>query len=490
MGTKHLLAVLAEAHHATHLTIHTNQLDGLVASLMEQKQLGRGALIALDDPLQADLLHLGRTAPNTTAPAAEAADANGSSIRMGASTSISASHTSPAAGSSPAAATATKPRGPCYQRLTVDSPVTKASVELVMQLLDLLPGTQHLRELELGQCRMLYGLLCEHKMRTYVAPSLLHTVTQPQPGTSYGTRLGAGSSSSSSSSSSNSSSGPARGWRGSCRALVVDGFGRFGGLRATPLTLLQPLLGCMEQLQVLIGWHVDGTQSLLHTTSLTPLRALVLLETRCCGDMLASLPGLTGLRHLAMTHGDLSWAHVDGAALSALLALTSVDLSYSTTTLPAEVLSGLCSVTGLRSLDLMWTSIASLPEHATALTRLSELHWACSTGPMQLDVVWRLTSLRVLTVGDLRWAAVPGAISQLSNLQSLSVDGLSLASLPTTISALVQLQLLDVGISVIKVLPDTITALTQLKTIQGSGMQAAEQSAAVQAFLAERGVTL
>jgi hypothetical protein len=41
--------------------------------------------------------------------------------------------------------------GPCFQRLTVLGQVTGREVHQVVQLLDLLPGTQHLQELELEQ---------------------------------------------------------------------------------------------------------------------------------------------------------------------------------------------------------------------------------------------------------------------------------------------------------------------------------------------------
>jgi internalin A len=173
--------------------------------------------------------------------------------------------------------------------------------------------------------------------------------------------------------------------------------------------------------------------------------------------------------------------------LPALVRLTSLKLNLIDTPLSSEALESVFDVRGLRSLKLINSNVASLPVGATALTGLSGLYWhapvAYGTEPLQLEVLWRLSSLSRLTLFSSRIREVPDAISQLSNLRSLCVRSRSLASLPASISSLKELRQLSVVDSSLTVLPEFVTALTKLTSFQGDRIQAKEQSPAVQAFL-------
>jgi hypothetical protein len=273
---------------------------------------------------------------------------------------------------------------------------------------------------------------------------------------------------------------------------------------------LQPLLGSLRQLRTLFLVSVSAAGLPQHVGCLDQLRALHLSFASDCGpEVLAAAAGLTNLQHLGMclTGGVITSMP---SCCTALVHLTSLDLSGRVLT--QEALDGVCSITGLRSLNLrsthgcstlpntithlanlhsLWlkeSSVSSLPECLTALTALGVLGWSCSAAvaPLPLEVVWRLKSLYFLYIEDQYMASVPAAISSLTGLLILQVGGQALTALPTSISALKRLDVIQVFAPQLRALPDSITALTQLKMVRVPSVQVQEQPSAVQAFLAGR----
>jgi hypothetical protein len=371
-----------------------------------------------------------------------------------------------------------------YRRVSIDGELTAAVAQQVVQLLDLLPGTHNLLELELGGGSWFFEDY-EFDYKEAMSPPHFgsHAVPQAAAGAACCGPLAAQSNGSSDSSSSqrrgcHATSLTTYGWRRSCRALVVCG----PCCAFLPITDLEPVLGSLQQLHVLSGSSLDCTELPLYAASLRSLRALELHESHGGAAMFACVAGCTDLRHLGIAR--CHTVSMPSTTLPALVRLTSLHMDLRRSVLSSEALESVCDVSGLRSLRLMNSGVGSLPVRATALTALRTLIWHAprATEPLQLEVVWRLSSLASLSVGGYV-VAVPEGISQLRNLHSLCVRSSSLASLPASISSLKELRQLSVVDSSLTVLPEFVTALTKLTSFYGNRMKAEEQSPAVQVFL-------
>jgi Leucine-rich repeat (LRR) protein len=271
-------------------------------------------------------------------------------------------------------------------------------------------------------------------------------------------------------------------------------------------------MGSVVQLQQLFLACVTAEQLPLFVEPWQGLTSLHLRGMGSCGpEVLAAAAELTNLRHLGLNLSDTSITALPGA-LQDLIHLTSLDLSYNLLT--EEVLEGVCSMTRLRCLKLVcvegftWSTLppsisklvhlqalvlqgpemGSLSEAMTALTALWQFTWSAwdAPKPMQMDVVWRLKSLYVLTIEDHHMAALPDTISQLTNLRKLHIHADFLTALPSSMSNLLNLVELNVDSAQLQILPRAITALTNLQRITAPGVLLRAQSPAVRAFLAGR----
>jgi Leucine-rich repeat (LRR) protein len=430
-----------------------------------------------------------------------------------------------AAGSkpSPSQPPAAKPRSPQFGHITVDGELTKAKVQQLVKLLDVLPGTQHLHTLVLSNVpiddSMPYDQLYWDKhvrfSKGLLAPqgTFAAALTTPQPssssssvpskahvGTTPSAHGGAGSSSSSS-------------WRSSCRVLLA-------GRHKTKIHIsdLSPLLEATQQLEAAVLQGMWVRDMPLHLASLRPLRALQLSNVSglSCPGVLLGVSRLTNLRHLGICncmHSPFDFTYLPDA-FSALVRLTSLDLSY--TYITGEGLKGACGISSLRSLNLsftyfcaflpdsirqltgleeldMWyTAVHQLPEGLTALTGLRSLKWGSCTegGGVHVEDLWQLTSLCYLQLFDDTLPFLPGAVSQLTALTWLWVNSTLLQHLPDSISALVGLERLTLFTESLQALPESITMLTQLTSIKLGHCKVDKvlegAPAAVKAFVEER----
>jgi hypothetical protein len=277
-----------------------------------------------------------------------------------------------------------------------------------------------------------------------------------------------------------------------------------------PLTTLQPLLGSLERPRVLGIYHMQATQLPLYAASLRGLRGLYLAGIQECDEgVLACIAGLPQLECLGINVCRNPLPTMPRAFVSPGH-LTNLDLTG--TTLNEELLEGVCAATRLQSLDLHWasgfttlpdsigrltdlrllrltlTQVVCLPETLTALTRLRALCWSqlMPIQPLDLEVLWGMTSVGFLVLGDHCLTTIPEGIRHLTRLHCLMLEGQELASLPSSISALVELRQLDLDAPQLQSLPDSVTALTKLEVVTAPGVVLGSQSTAVRAFLAAR----
>jgi hypothetical protein len=479
MPPEQQLRVLAAADQAMSLTIRGSQMDGLVACLvqqLEQQQQAQEEEEGFTDRLLQDgMLRLSfgssAAAPDITPPPVPTNSSGSSGSGCGSSSyhtqvltatcgsatrsSSTSSITTTGAPSSHPKMAGAKLHAPVLNHIMVTGSVSTASLE---QLLDLLPGTQHLQEVLL--CNRGNGPVFEDFLKLLEgltgAPGFpervqhragAHAQQRQSRSTSGGGGSGGGGS--------QDSRGPApagirSSWRSSCCSLAVVLTPRGTERPAAPrisIQRLRPLLGRLQQLQNLFLIGVSVGQLRLYVDALRPLRLLHIEGMGSCGPaVLACVAGLTNLRHLGI-NGSASSLTTWPEAFTDLVHLFSLDLRQN---LPTEdVLEGVCSMTRLHRLNLMCTAgfttlppsisrlqklnclmlyksdVGTLPGCMTALTGLRMLSWSqdAATEPLPLEVVWQLTRLHYLWIKDHHMASLPEAISGLSNLQMLAVGG-------------------------------------------------------------------
>jgi hypothetical protein len=508
------LAVLAAADHATALTLHSSQVEGLVACLLQQleRQSAQQELLMGQGVLQLSLGDADNTPPTgnaTNSSTCHHSNHPSHALTTPTSTSTSSSSSSRASGaaaSHPITLPAAKPRGPYFKQLTVTGPVTAATIQHLEQLLDLLPGTQTLEEVVLwgesdpalvGYYRAVLSCLTEQEPIGYVGRLMAAEMSapEPRPCTTHTTIASSGSSSS---------------WRSSCHTLAAVlryDAGEDPGHTPLDVSHLQPLLGPQQTL-FLVGVSAAGLPQC--TASLKDLQALHTIAATSCGpEVLAAAAQLTNLHHLGITANDHPMNALP-AAFSGLVHLTSID--FTGQRVSGEALEVVCSIPRLQYLNLtytegsttlpasisrlvnleaLWmdnTEVCSLPETMTALTALRMLSWnlLAPTAPLELGVVWRMKRLRIVSLLDYYLSTVPEAISQMTSLEVLDVTALLLRALPNAVSALVNLRALRVDAPALRYLPEGITALSSLQYVSAPSVVPQEQSSAVMAFLEGR----
>jgi hypothetical protein len=193
------LDVLAAADQAIALTIHSEQIQGLLESLEQQHQLAAN-VAALEATLNTILAMEGscRGAPYLAANSTSTSTTSSSAVITTTTTSCSKGvNTAGAASTQPFLQTspAVTPRGPQFGHITVDGELTRAAVQQLVKLLDVLPGTQHLHTLVLtnvptGSGLPVDQLYCDKHVRyskqRLLAPqdALAAALTEPELGSS------------------------------------------------------------------------------------------------------------------------------------------------------------------------------------------------------------------------------------------------------------------------------------------------------------------
>jgi hypothetical protein len=539
--------VLTSANLATSLTVRSTQMPGLVACLTPQQQqeedeqelvdwFDQEELDQMRDRFQqllrnfdaaASSMFLTTTTISSSNPTA-ASSSTTTTTTSSSSNSRRSTNSSSAAGgvASDSTLPAAEPRGPSFKRLIVTGPIYATTIQHLEQLLDLLPGTQHLQEVLFIE--ELEGAVCQAFVKALAYVKAVHKFQVQGPGTDQQQLQPSTTTSSSSSSTTTTSSSDrggggsssrlsghgtvpdstSSGWRNSCHTLAMVPSPR-GRHREFDLSDLRPLLG--QQLRTLLLVGVPADRLWMYDEPLRSLQTLQLLAVGSWGPRaLAGAARLTNLRHFGMG-GSVTSTSIAAlpAAFTALVHLVSLDLTSMELT--QEVLEGVCNMTRLCQLDLSSTrgfttlphsisnlislktlmlqtsSVGSLPESMSALTALKGLAWSqkAATAPLALDVVWRLRGLTALRIMDHHLAAVPAATSQLGSLRSLHLCGQALAVLPSSMSALAELESLCLIAPRLRVLPEAITALTRLKELAALGVVLQQQTPAVQAFLAQ-----
>lgn len=288
-------------------------------------------------------------------------------------------------------------------------------------------------------------------------------------------------------------------WRSSCHTLVAGGRDVYSTNAVMDITCLGPLLAALPALQILY-LHAGDMSGLPECAAALPqLRALHVCWSDLRGHpVVGAALWLTELRHLAIAHTRATRKPFEDPmlvpldipdAFTTLVHLTSLDLSATPVTNAG--LEVVCGNTRLKKLDLTLTShvtalpdsisrltgletlilgescVTNLPETLTALRRLHKLTWTNNNHvPLDLGVVWHLSSLQHLSLGDHYMDQLPDGIGQLTALTELSVAGGASLTLTNSMGNLVHLRRLAVSASGPVILRSAITALTQLASIR------------------------
>jgi Leucine-rich repeat (LRR) protein len=221
------------------------------------------------------------------------------------------------------------------------------------------------------------------------------------------------------------------------------------------------------------------------------------------------LPTLTNLRHLSLEGCERH--HIPCALphdCCKLVQLTSLAFRYTPVTneglavlcgaassLKRLELNGLSHITGLpavisrltglNTIELWGTRIATLPPDITALTGLRKLAWAGAGTPAALQPVWDLPALDYLAIG-MHFTSFPADVSKLKQLRQLHIWGDRLEELSDSMTTLVGLERFSLRSERLQVLPAFITQLSGLTCIALHCRQLQALPPDVQAFVDAR----
>jgi hypothetical protein len=136
---------------------------------------------------------------------------------------------------------------------------------------------------------------------------------------------------------------------------------------------------------------------------------------------------------------------------------------FNLTYLPEEIEN----LARLETLNLQWSSIASLPSSIGRLQNLKCLNLSCTERLSNLpEEIGNLASLERLNLQDSHIASLPPSIGQLQNLKTLDLQGSHIKSLPPSIGRLQNLKCLDLSSTEsLYNLPIEIGNLARLETL-------------------------
>jgi hypothetical protein len=404
---------------------------------------------------------------------------------------------------------ASKPGGPSLTHLRVVGEMTQAKVQQLVRLLDVLPGTHHLRHLVLGNvvpgelfgrgllpsCRSSKpGLLTCPPSKIAAAieaeeqGDFVHVASlRSSSSSSCGTHVSSRSTSSSgkdtvgtSSTSGSKGGGQLLGraapvgastaaagscWRSSCRTLQASKHEPGDNL------YLRPLLGALQQPHVVYLVGSGIAEGLLQcAASLQPLHNLHVhaLQGGVGLDVVRAVAGLTGLRHLGITQSAIPDGAITAPASTALGHLSSLDFSASSIT--QHTLEQLVGLTGLRELVLTdCSNLRALPDSISRLVSLEALRlWRTQVRDLPQGMT-ALTGLRTLEWSSTnRWPHYLqlDVLLQLRSLRCLTLGDGERESMPDGLSQLTALTLLWLDTNNLMELPDSLSQLMGLQQLR------------------------
>jgi hypothetical protein len=466
------LALLEAADQATALTIHIDQVEQLLQLLAPQPQQRlSGAELEQEQPLgvqNEDMMEVDRAVPHSAATAAD----NSNSSHSRAAVEV------PGAPQTATWAPTAHRRG--LTHLTITGQPTTANLQQLEQLLDVLPGTQHLQQIVLSSepaDTMYWGRDVTWTSQGVVWPEGADAAAAEQQDEDAPTTPTHTTAAAADSSSGGAHVAPPRDaalcahsrgcgttWRSSCHTLLAGRGCSSKGLAASELV---PFLGSLEQLQVLYLHEVQAAY-MWEDPCLKQLRALHVdwahmrsfYETQ-------DVARLTGLRHLDFNHCNRGLGLYLDDAFLALANLTSLDLRH--TRIGSHGLEVVCNMSSLRRLDLTHSiSSQALTNSISRLTNLQSL--VVSRCPLQQlpDGISCLDRLESLVLDGCLLEQLPDSISHLGRLQVLQLNGCPLEQLADSISHLVSLQALQLYDTKMDSLPEGLTALTGLRHLEWS----------------------
>ncbi|XP_040370751.1 uncharacterized protein LOC112188838 isoform X2 [Rosa chinensis] len=207
--------------------------------------------------------------------------------------------------------------------------------------------------------------------------------------------------------------------------------------------------------------HLDGTALKHLTICETQLKSPILINLSGCRNLL-TVPVLQSLKSLNLS--GCSRVSILPSNLENMKHLEELDASEtSITAVPSsisylvklEVLS-FCGCRGLR-----------LPKWFSDLGSLKSLNLRrCGLAEEVLDILYCLSSLKILDLGENSFVTIPNDIDRLSSLQQLDLSGNNLVSIPHEIGCLYSLQLLDLSENNFVSIPKSISNLSELTILR------------------------
>ncbi|KAM5576638.1 hypothetical protein ABKV19_007471 [Rosa sericea] len=187
--------------------------------------------------------------------------------------------------------------------------------------------------------------------------------------------------------------------------------------------------------------HLDGTALRHLSVCKTQLKAPILINLSGCRNLL-SVPVLPSLKSL----------NLSGCSRVSILP------------------SNLESMKHLEELDASETSITGglqLPKWFSDLRSLKSLNLRrCGLAEEVLDILYCLSSLKILDLGENSFVTIPNDIDRLSSLQQLDLSGNNIVSIPHEIGCLYSLQLLDLSENNFVSIPKSISNLSELTILR------------------------
>ncbi len=108
--------------------------------------------------------------------------------------------------------------------------------------------------------------------------------------------------------------------------------------------------------------------------------------------------------------------------------------------------------------------VLALLSHVKTLEKL-ELSFENSDITTIPEVIFEITSLKILSISHIEANELPSAIGKLKNLEELTLNGTSISTLPDSILKLTKLRVLDLEVNAITLLPSSIGKLKELRNI-------------------------
>jgi Leucine-rich repeat (LRR) protein len=497
------LSVLLAADCASALTIYDDQVSGLLGAMLQLQQeqqqqqeeedvasarQGHGLQLQVAPPAcRGDMLDGAQPCTSTRTTNAATTTTSSSSRSI-----CGPTHT--AAVTVPAGVQAAASGRRWLEVVTVFGDITLTTGQHLVQLLDVLPCTQQLVRLELRD-------IPDHEWRTRLVANIYgaQPSSEVHLGTAFtnATFVAIGSSTGgklvneAGLTQEEVSAGVRPSWRTRCCSMMVCR--QECNLSSSSWVCISHISWLLHAMRALCGLYLEGVVVTDLPTWACDLRPLQLLTMKggvgvSMPDVLAEVALLTALQELDLScevPHELTQLPV---TLSNLVHVTSLCLEGVGIT--SGALEAVCGISGLRRLEIsnsrhctslpdsisnlesldslimVACRVYSLPGSITASRKLQHVTWAKSTRrrPLELDMLWSLSSLQSLSLVDGDLTTLPPAIGQLTALTDLLVKVLSLVDIPA--NHLRGLECLTLMIVEAEEFPEAVTTLTHLTSLE------------------------